>query len=81
MSQGISYCAPPLTCLCCGREESRTGCVRGFVCGCNPFEWCHRCDKCKEHCKCPEGVATLAVVLAEGRARTKAGLRQSGRGR
>jgi hypothetical protein len=54
----------PEICPCCGQEERTSGCVRGHVCGCSYYDYklsyndamCARCDKCRKHCKCEEGL-------------------------
>lgn len=39
----------PYTCLCCGQEESTSGCVRGLRCGCDDRSKCPVCLHCTEH--------------------------------
>jgi hypothetical protein len=49
---------PPMHCLCCGKAESTSGCVRGFTCGCD-YSYCRVCHKCKRHCACEWKVTVL----------------------
>jgi hypothetical protein len=52
-------------CYCCGEPWSNGGCVRGWRCGCDHFNWRRRCHKCPEHCRCPEGVMSFEQLVAQ----------------
>jgi hypothetical protein len=58
-------------CYCSGEPWSNNGCIRGWRCGCDHLNWCRRCHKCPEHCRCPEGAMSFEQLVAETEKLTK----------
>ena len=49
-------------CPCCNVKAA-------FACDCNILDWCHRCHKCRTHCKCEDGLQNADVWWKEAKTR------------